>query len=165
MLWPDEVSERSVQELWAALEDVGVPTLLTTTHRRHRPHVSLVVAEDLDPEAVLGAVGPVPREPLRLEVHSVGLFPEGVLFLACVPTTELLEEQRRVHGATATLVRGPSPFGEAGSWVPHLTLSWKVTPVQAAAALPVVRDALPLRGGLVAGGVEDGATARRWPAQ
>ena len=162
VLWPDAATDRSVRALWTALEEAGVPTLLTRTHRRHRPHVSLVVAEDLDPEVVRGAVGRVPRRPLPFDVHSVGLFPQGVLFLACVPGVALLEEHRRVSQIVTPLATGPTPYSGVGTWVPHLTLGWQLTAAQVALALPVVTSRLPLRGVLAHGGVEDGATGRRW---
>jgi hypothetical protein len=53
VLWPDDDTARAVTEVWAALEAAGIPTLASHTHRRHRPHVSLVVADDLVPDSAL----------------------------------------------------------------------------------------------------------------
>src|SRR4026207_1620766 len=41
-----------MRELWSRLEDVGVATLATHTHRRHHPHLSYVVLRSWDPGRV-----------------------------------------------------------------------------------------------------------------
>jgi hypothetical protein len=40
-LLPDETGERAVRRLWHRLEGAGVPTLLSHTHGRHVPHLTL----------------------------------------------------------------------------------------------------------------------------
>jgi 2'-5' RNA ligase len=139
--------------------------MATHTHRRHQPHASLVVAEMLEVEPTLEAVGAVPARPIRLSVSSVGVFPGGVLFLACDPNRELLEEQQRVHKAVISTAIGPWPYFDPGSWTPHITMAMGLTNQQLAEALPVVLDHLPIEGRLDEGGVEDGTTGEKWPSR
>jgi hypothetical protein len=163
-LWPDDDTGRAVTDVWAALEAAGIPTLASHTHRRHRPHVSLVVADDLVPGSVLEVLGSVPRRPLRLLLNSPGVFPGGILFLTCVPNAALLEEQRRVHDLVAPMAKGVWDHCAPGAWSPHLTNAYGLDDAQLARALPVVLDHLPIEGWLTRGGVEDGGSGERWPA-
>ena len=55
-LYFDHAAERRVRVLWDALEAAGVPSLRGLLDGRHRPHLSLAVAEELDPAAVAEAL-------------------------------------------------------------------------------------------------------------
>jgi hypothetical protein len=35
----DPDTDRAIRQLWATLEDAGIGTLLSHTHRRHVPHL------------------------------------------------------------------------------------------------------------------------------
>ena len=162
VLWPDATTSRAIQELWAAIAAHGVPSMATHTHKLHQPHVSLTVAEQLPVRAALKAVAPVPTEPIRLLVNAAGVFPGGFLFLACVASRALLDEQLRVHQAVRMLAVDPWPYFEPGTWTPHITTGWALTTQQSAEALPLVLDCLPIEGWLESGGVEDGSTGEYW---
>jgi hypothetical protein len=165
VLWPDEATGDRVRALWDELEGLGVRTLATRTHRRHVPHVSLVVGEALDVEGALAALGAVPSSPIPLRLGAIGIFPEGYLYLAVTVSAELLAEQRRVRRAADAFVTGVWPYFEPGAWVPHLTLSAEADVGALTGALPALTAALPIDGFLVAGGVEDGGTGQRWPSR
>jgi hypothetical protein len=162
VLWPDQTSSQTIRDLWNLLADHGVPSMASHTHRLHQPHVSLIVAEHLPVRAALDAVGPVPPRPIRLLIEAAGVFPGGFLYLAVVPSAELLDEQRRVHEAVRSLAIEPWPHFEPGIWTPHITTGWALTDEQVAEALPLVLDCLPIEGSLDTGGVEDGGTGERW---
>jgi hypothetical protein len=130
------------------------------THRLHRPHVSLSVAEHLDVRAALKVVTPVPQQPIHLLIKGAGVFPGGFLYLACVANDELLFEQRRAHEALRRLVVSPWPHFEAGRWTPHITAGWALTDAQLSLALPAVLERLAIEGWLDTGGVEDGTTGQ-----
>jgi hypothetical protein len=164
VLWPDETTSRVITGLWASLEAEGIHTLASRTHGRHRPHVSLVVGEDLSPPDALAVLPFLPRQTLPLVLNSAGVFPGGVLFLACVPLPELLEEQRRVHGLVAPMTTGLWPYCEPGAWTPHVTISYDLCGEELEGALAITLDHLPIAGLLVSGGVEDGSSGDRWPA-
>jgi hypothetical protein len=165
VLWPDDDTSRAVTNLWALLEAENVPTLATRTHRQHRPHVSLVVADELTPSDVWEVLECVPSEPVRLLVSSPGVFPGGILFLACVPNGVLLEEQRRVHELVGPMTKGLWDYFVPGAWSPHLTISYGLDEAQLARALPLVLEQMPIEGWLTRGGVEDGNSGERWPAR
>jgi hypothetical protein len=51
VLLVDAESTRAIRQCWGQLEAAGIPSLESFTHRRHEPHVSLVVAEESPPAA------------------------------------------------------------------------------------------------------------------
>lgn len=48
--------------------------------------------------------------------------------------------------------------------MPHMTCAYGIAPDQAAAALAIALDYLPLSGYLTTGGVEDETTGANWPS-
>jgi hypothetical protein len=162
VLWPDRRTSQTIRDIWNLLVDHDVPSMATYSHRRHRPHVSLSVAEQLPVEEVLKVLGRVPHVPLRLLIEGAGVFPGGFLYLACVPNDELLREQSRAHKAVRPLAISPWPHFEAGTWTPHITTGWALNNEQMARAVPIVLDRLPIEGWFDTGGVEDGSTGEHW---
>lgn len=145
VLWPDTETSGAIRALWETLAQMGIPSAVHT-HRLHQPHVSLAVAEDLPVQETLNAVGRVPTARIHLSIEAAGVFPGGILFLACVANQELLVEQRRVQLAVSSLAVDPWPHFEPGAWTPHITMGWPLTQAELAQALPVILDALPLKG-------------------
>jgi hypothetical protein len=164
VLWPDPETSAAVRDIWRKLTAAGLPSLETHTHRRHQPHVSLVVAENLDVHAASNAVGPAPATPIPCRVEVAGLFPGGVLLLPLVPNIELLVEQQRVSTALNGLAAGRWAHTAPGLWMPHMTCAYNLAPDQAATALAIALEHLPLNGYLTTGGVEDGTTGANWPS-
>jgi hypothetical protein len=164
VLWPDADTAAAVRDLWRTLAAAGLPSLATHTHRLHQPHVSLVVAEHLDIEAVHAAVGTVPAIRVRCRMNVAGFFPGGVLMLPLVPSTELLVEHQRVSTALGELAVGRWAHTEPSLWTPHITCAYGIAPDQIAAATAIVLEFLPLHGYLTGGGIEDGTTGENWPS-
>ncbi len=152
----DPVAQRRFRGLWDNLERVGVPSLREHTHRRHRPHVSLVAADELDPAAVARALaGLAVPAPLRLEFQFVGQFAGGVLWLGPAPTADLLAHHAEV---TARLDKAGIEFWphyRPGVWVPHATLSMTARAGLIAPATPPCLDVLPLTATLATAAVVD----------
>jgi hypothetical protein len=165
VLWPDFAAASAIQRLWETLESNGTPTLLSHTHGGHRPHLSLFVAEELPTDETLAALHPVPTDPIPLHLENAGIFPQGVLFLSCTPSVLMLDEQARVCEVARPLSTGAWPFYEIGRWIPHVTVSMSLTPEDAARALSIIADALPIHGTLDRGGVEDGTTGDHWTVE
>ena len=163
VLWPDPDTTLAVREVWEAVAERGLPSLHGHTHRRHRPHCSLSVAEDLEIDRALDAVGELPSRPIPLRVEAVGVFPPGgVLFLSCVVNDQLLREQRRIDRAVGSLMVGSWPYFRPGRWVPHITVAMSATPDDIASALPIILERLPIEGTFDEGGIEDGTTGESW---
>jgi 2'-5' RNA ligase superfamily len=157
-LYFDPAAERRVRTLWDALQAAGVPSLRDHTHRQHRPHLSLVVGDTLDPAVVAAALTGLPvAPPLRLRFSYAGQFVGRVLWLGPAPTPALLAHQAqvwsRLHGAGIDL----SEFYAPGAWVPHTTLSMRVPRPVLAAAIRSCLEVLPLDATIASAAVADHA--------
>jgi hypothetical protein len=157
-LYFDPAAERRLRVLWDALEQVGVPSLREHTHRRHRPHLSLVVADALDPGPVVAALdGLAAAAPLSLSFQYAGQFVGRVLWLGPAPTRYLIEHQaevwRRLSGAGIAL----SPLYAPDLWVPHSTLSMRVPRPSLTEAVRCCLEVLPIEATVTAAAVVDHA--------
>jgi len=120
----DDRSDRAVRELWGRLERVGITTLLTHTHGRHLPHLTLASLLEFDLAAVRPAVAVLPAlGPLPLRLEGLGMFRRSRCWLAPVASEPLLARQGEVAEAVratgALLHRNYEP----GTWTPHVTLA------------------------------------------
>lgn len=156
----DGQSDAAVRELWYLLAEAELPSLATRTHRRHRPHVSLTVAEsladaDLEPlRSVLNAHQPI------LHLYVLGTFPgsEGALFLGVQVTKELLAFHAAVYAALAGQPIEHWPYYEPGNWVPHCTLAEGLDHAEAAKAFGLLLGYEPITATVSATGIKDTAT-------
>jgi hypothetical protein len=160
----DPETDRAIRRLWSALEDVGIATLLSHTHRRHVPHLSYAVLRSFDVDAVASVVGELPAGPvLDLRFDAVGLFPRGRAALLPTPTQTLLARQQALvaalNGTDGDLHRSYRP----GHWIPHCSLttgtSRELLPTAAVRAF----DVLPLEGQAVGAALIDSGRGERWP--
>jgi 2'-5' RNA ligase len=137
----DPISETTVRDLWAQLESAGLPSLATRTHRRHRPHVSLSVAEQIQPGQLQSARERLAARHLDVTLHSAAVFPrKGVLYLSVVPTAPLLRLHEDVHWALRNNTVGLWDTYAVGAWVPHCTLAQGLTRAQIAQAIDLLHD-------------------------
>ena len=155
-LYFDPHADRRIRALWDALEAAGVPSLRDLTHRSHRPHLSLVVADSLDPAAAADALKGLPAvPPLTLSFQYVGQFVGRVLFLGPAPNAELLAHQaevwRRLDAAGQPMLDLYAP----GSWVPHATVSMRVPRPVLSQAIRACLEVLPIEARLTAAAVVD----------
>lgn len=162
VLWPDADLSNSIVDAWWRLEAAGIRTLASQSHGLHRPHLSLFVAEDLDPHGTLAVLRSEPPQALPIAFESLGVFPQGVLYLACVPTAALLTTQERVVRDVRNHSIDPWPFYESGGWVPHLTVGTGLTRSDVGQAFEILAGLLPMKGEMASFGVEDGDTGERW---
>jgi len=121
----DDQADAAVRKLWQLLADGGLPSLATRTHRRHRPHVSLVVAESLAGADLAPLRSVLMTRHPTLHLYVLGTFPgrEGGLFLGVPATAQLLEFHAGAHAALAGQPVGHWPHYLPGNWVPHCTLA------------------------------------------
>jgi 2'-5' RNA ligase len=154
----DPAAERRVRGLWDALEAAGVPSLRDHTHRRHRPHLSLVVADALDPARVRAAVaGLAVVPPLRLSFQYAGQFVGRVLWLGPAPTAALLSHQASIWDRLGAAGLPLSTLYAPDTWVPHCTLSMRVPRPVLAEAVRACLEVLPIEATLTDAAVVDHA--------
>jgi 2'-5' RNA ligase len=144
-LLPDDPADRVVRRLWQRLEDSGVPTLLTHTHGRHLPHLTLASLTSCDLEAVHGALSSLSAdEPVSTRVVGLGLFPRSRAWLVPVVTASLLARHARVVAAAQSTGADVHPHYLPERWLPHLTLSPRLTLDVLPVVTARVNEVLPL---------------------
>ena len=165
-LFFDPETESAVRAIWANLEARGLRSPARSRHGRHRPHVTLAVAERMT--RVQAEVATVPlrdANDLTLQLGSVAVFPGrvGVLYLAVVPTLRLLGLHREIHarliGAGVEADRHYLP----DAWVPHCTLAEGLMPEQVTTAVGAVKRLRPIPGEASSVGLVDTDTGVATP--
>ena len=155
-LYFDARTEETVDSLRDEIHEAGIPA--SQQLAGSRPHVSLALVETDDvtglAELVRQFAADTPRCPVRLASLASFSSSKGVLFLAPVPTTGLLELHARIHRRLAAEGMAGDPLYGPGSWVPHCTLEMGLSGRQLAAAFDTCwRSFAPTSGELVAVGV------------
>ena len=160
----DAAADRAIRKVWRRLEDAGVPTLLSHTHRRHLPHLSYAVLRKFDVDAVLDAVDHLPQgRPVTLHFDALGMFRRSRCWLVPAVSTDLVTRQERVVdavlGTGADLHRHYRP----GMWVPHCTLAPRLRLDQLTTVARVVYDVLPLTAEVSGAALVNSGTGARYP--
>ena len=153
-----------MRELWSRLEDVGVATLATHTHRRHHPHLSYAVLRSWELARVQETLAAFPGgEPFTMSFHGTLAFPRGRAALApSIPADVALRQWRIVTALEASGAELHRNYA-AGQWVPHVSVA---TRAQGAKLTPVVKaiaDVLPLTVHVDRAALIDSATGQSWP--
>ncbi|WP_230880186.1 2'-5' RNA ligase family protein [Planomonospora sp. ID67723] len=125
---------------------------------RHRPHVSLIGAPELDGPGVAAALrGMEIAVPLDLRFDFVGQFLGRVLWLGPAPTAELLAHHAAVHARLAGAGIDGFEVYRPGRWIPHCTLSMRVPFPRLLDAIRLCMDVLPIEATVTAAAVADHA--------
>lgn len=145
----DEPAERAVRGVWRRLEDAGVPTLLSHTHGRHLPHLSLASLRSFSLDQVAEALVGLPDlAGGRVHFDGLGMFRRSRCWLLPAVTRDLLDRQSAVvdalHATGADLHRHYLP----GSWLPHLTLAPRLHLADLPLVARTVFEILPLAAGV-----------------
>ena len=160
-LYFDPAATRRVRTLWTALEEAGVQSMKTLIGGRHRPHLSLTGAPELDGPAIAEALdGFEVAPPMRLRLDYIGQFVGRVLWLGPVPSPELLDHHGTVHKRLDAAGISGFDVYRPGAWVPHVTLSMRVPHTKMGAAIRLCMDFLPIEATLTGAGVADYARGR-----
>jgi 2'-5' RNA ligase len=137
----DPATEAAVKDLWTRLETAGVPSLASRTHRRHRPHVSLSVAERIETQQLESVHERLAATQLDITLYSPAVFPRpGVLYLSVVPTLPLLRLHEEVHAALRDGMVRPRDGYSVGAWMPHCTLAQDLTRAQLVQGIDMLHD-------------------------
>ena len=156
----DDQADAAVRELWRVLVDADLPSLATRTHRRHRPHVSLAVAESLADADLAPLWSVLKAHQPTLHLYVLGTFPgsEGALFLGVQVTAELLAFHAEVHAALAGQPVEHWRYYQPGNWVPHCTLAEGLGQAEAAQAFGLLLGYTPVTATVSATGIKDTGT-------
>jgi 2'-5' RNA ligase len=132
----DPDTEAAIRRIWEGLADNGIPSQAQAS----RPHVTLAVAERIDPsvDALLSPVAQ--RLPLDCAIGSAVLFGRANVVFArlVVPTSELLNLHAEVHRVCAPhLEPGPMSNSLPDQWTAHVTLARRVGAAQLGRALRI----------------------------
>jgi len=160
----DPRSERLIRDLWSRLEDAGIATLATHTHRRHHPHLSYVVLRSWDLDRVQSALASLPEaEPFEMTFHGTVAFPRGRAALAPAVTVDTAVRQWRV--ATALEATGAELHRNyrSGHWVPHVSVATRAQGAGLATVVKAVADVLPMTVRVDRAALVDSGTGRTWP--
>jgi 2'-5' RNA ligase len=163
-LFFDPGSEAKVKSVWDRLEAAGLPSLATRTHRRHRPHVTLVVAERIEAARLQHCRDRLTATHLDVTLHSPAVFQRsGVLHLSVVPTLELLRLHQQVHAALADSLVAPWGTYSVGAWVPHCTLAQGLTREQLARGIDLLHEQPVVQAHVTGAGILDTKTGEVLP--
>ena len=160
----DAAAERAVRALWQRLEEAGIATLLTHTHGRHIPHLTLASLRSWDLEPVQKELSEQPLDlPQVVHFDALGMFRRSRCWLVPAANPALLHDQQAVVDAVRRSGADLHRHYEPGRWVPHLTLAPRLhlndLPVVAAR----VYDVLPVSATLSELTLIDTSTGERYP--
>jgi len=155
----DAESARAIRQCWRHLEAAGIPSLESFTHRRHEPHVSLVVADEIAAGGWMDVLqaGFFPADPVRIELGPADCFPGGWVYLGVsgLPASSHAE----LVTALGRDARGIWEHYLPENWVPHCTLAGDLNEERAAAALDMIRSApLPTAASIMSAALIDAET-------
>jgi hypothetical protein len=126
-LFLDEPADDRIRQIWAALDDHGIPSLGSIPGAGHPPHVSLSVFDHGDPAEITDALRPIlvacAGLPLPLAPLGYFLTDESPVFLGVIPSARLLTLHRAVHRAIEPLVDNVWPYYRPDALLPHCTLA------------------------------------------
>jgi 2'-5' RNA ligase len=163
-LFFDPNSEAEIKRVWDRLEAAGLPSLATRTHRRHRPHVTLAVAERIEATRLQNGRDRLVATHLDLTLHSPAVFQRsGVLYLSVVPTLALLRLHQQVHAALQDSLVAPWGAYSVGAWVPHCTLAQGLTRQQLARGIDLLHDQPLVEAHVTGAGILDTKTGEVLP--
>jgi 2'-5' RNA ligase len=155
----DAESAGAIRAGWRQLEAAGIPSLESFTHRRHEPHVSLVVADEIAIGGWMDVLrtGFFPADPMRIELGQAGVFPGGWLHLGVTGLPSSIHAD--VIAALGEDAKGVWEHYLPESWIPHCTLAGGLSDHQSASAIRVVRSApLPTTVSIMSAALTDSET-------
>lgn len=137
----DDHSDAAIRQLWTALDDAGLPSQLRVKSATNRPHITMLAAERIDPEADESLAALAPYLPLTVLVGAPLIFGGGRLTLARlgVASAGLLDLHREVYQRCLPYVPG-EPYGHTapGHWTPHVTLGRRFSAEEIGTAVQVI---------------------------
>jgi 2'-5' RNA ligase len=158
----DDRLDAAVRREWRQVSGTGVRGQDAVRQVSNRPHITLAVAQHIDPETDLELQRGLLAPALQVALGGLVVFGGHRRTLAhlVVPTAGLLSLQRTVF----RLIRhseGSPAHTHPGDWTPHVTLARRVLPEQIGTAICAV-SATHLTGHAVSIRRWDGEAKREW---
>ncbi|HYZ67751.1 MAG TPA: 2'-5' RNA ligase family protein [Mycobacterium sp.] len=158
----DRNTEEAIRHIWDGLREAGIPSQAPAS----RPHVTLTVAERIDPDvdALLASLSD--QFPLPCVVGAPLLFGRSQLILTrlIVPTADLLALHAEVYRLSLPHAH-PEPMANSlpGQWTGHTTFARRVHASGLGRALRVAGRPSELKGSFVGLRRWDGNAKREFP--
>ncbi|OHV42111.1 2'-5' RNA ligase [Parafrankia soli] len=160
----DPRADRALRDLWDRLEERGVPTLRSHTHRLHRPHLSYVVLLRWDLGSVQAAIEALPdRGPMEITFDALGAFRRGRISLIPAGQAGLVGRQQEAVRAVRATGAFIHQHYEIDRWLPHCALVPRARLAQLPVAAATVYDVLPLAARISQAALIDSTTGQIWP--
>lgn len=160
----DRRSERALRALWDRIEEQGVASLASHTHRRHVPHVSYAVLRRWDTAAVTTALAGLDGgAPVDLRFDGVGLFRRGRTWLVAGVSADVVARQQRVVEAVTAAGAELHKHYRPGIWLPHCSLAPRARLDQLPRVAAAVFDVVPLPARLDRAALVNSATGEILP--
>jgi 2'-5' RNA ligase len=157
-MYLDQEASRRIRTLWKALDHEGLQSLGSLLQGRHRPHLSLIAAEQLDAAAIKAALdGITVAPPLKLSFDFTGLFVGRILWLGVAPSAELIAHHASVYERLCAAGIAFWDHYHPTRWVPHCTLSMRVPNSLIGIAVRRCLEVLPIEATLDGAAVADHA--------
>jgi hypothetical protein len=120
----DDDADAAVRACWRSLEEADISSLVTHTHGKHVPHISLVVAELIEIGEWLAVLreGWFAGPPVSVQLGPVGTFPDGGWVFLGVEGLDRSAHVRLV-ASLGDDVSDPWEHYLPDMWVPHCTLA------------------------------------------
>jgi hypothetical protein len=141
----DPDTEAAIRQIWDGLRDWGIPSQAPAS----RPHVTLTVAERIEPEVDALLAGLTDRFPLQCVVGAPLLFGRSQLILTrlIVPTVDLLAVHTDVYRLSLPHMQpGPMANSAPGHWTGHTTLARRLHGNQLGRALRIAGRPSEIKG-------------------
>lgn len=160
----DARTDQLVRGLWSRLEEMGVSTLATHTHRRHYPHLSYAVLRRWDVARVQESLASLPAaEPFSISFHGTVAFPRGRAALAPAITADVAVRQWRIVTALESSDAELHRSYVAGQWVPHVSVATRAQGAKLLTVVKAIADVVPLTGYVDRAALIDSGTGQIWP--
>lgn len=158
----DPETEETIRHIWNGLREAGIPSQAPAS----RPHVTLTVAELVEPDVDVLLASLTDRFPLPCVIGAPLLFGRSQLILTrlIVPTAELLAVHADVHRLSLPHMH-PAPMANSlpGQWTGHTTLARRVGGHQLGRALRVGGRPSEINGSFTGLRRWDGNAKREYP--
>jgi hypothetical protein len=158
----DHDTEAAIRHIWDGLREAGIPSQAPAS----RPHVTLTVAEKIDPGVDTLLVALNDRFPLRCVVGAPLLFGRSQLIVTrlIVPSADLLAVHADVYRLSLPLLQpGPMANSLPGQWTGHTTLARRVGGHQLGRAVRIAGRPSEIMGSFIGLRRWDGNSKREFP--